>query len=46
MKEDSANMGQCIDVDLTRLYNLDLSTKEKPVMNVDDGLPVIPVRRP
>jgi len=23
-------------VDLTRLYNLDLSTKEKPVMNVDD----------
>jgi hypothetical protein len=46
MKEDSANMGQYIDVDLTRLYNLDLSTKEKPVMNVDDGLPVIPVRRP
>ena len=29
-------MGQYIDVDLTRLYNLDLSTKEKPVMNVDD----------
>ena len=36
MKEDSANMGQYIDVDLTRLYNLDLSTKEKPVINVDD----------
>jgi len=36
MKEDSANMGQYIDADLTRLYNLDLSTKEKPVMNVDD----------
>jgi hypothetical protein len=36
MKENSANMGQYIDVDLTRLYNLDLSTKEKPVMNVDD----------
>jgi hypothetical protein len=36
MKEDSANMGQYIDVDLTRLYNLDLSTKEKPVMNIDD----------
>jgi hypothetical protein len=36
MKEDSANMGQYIDVDLTRLYNLDLSTKEKPVINIDD----------
>jgi hypothetical protein len=34
--EDSANIGQYIDVDLTRSYNLDLSTKEKPVMNVDD----------
>jgi hypothetical protein len=45
MKGDPANMGQYIDVDLTRLYNLDLSTKEKPVMNVDDGLSVIPVRR-
>jgi hypothetical protein len=39
MKENSANMGQYIDVDLTRLYNLDLSTKEKPVMNVDDVFP-------
>ena len=29
-------MGQHIDVDLTRLCNSDLSTKEKPVMNVDD----------
>ena len=28
MKEDSANMGQYVDVGLTRLYNLDLSTKE------------------
>ena len=36
MKEDSANMSQYIDVDLTRLYNLDLSTKEKPVINIDD----------
>ena len=36
MKEDSANMGQYIDVDLTRLYNLDLSAKEKPVVNFGD----------
>jgi hypothetical protein len=41
-KEDCANMRHYIDMDLTRLYNLDLSTKEKPVMNVDDGLSVIP----
>jgi hypothetical protein len=36
MKEDSTNMGQYIDVDHARLCNLDLSTKGKPVMNVDD----------
>jgi len=46
MKEDSANMRQYIDVDLTQLYNLNPSTKEKPVMNIDNGLSVIPVRRP
>jgi hypothetical protein len=43
MKGDSADMGQYIDMDLTRLYNLDPSTKEKALMN---GLSVIPVRRP
>jgi hypothetical protein len=36
MKEDSANMGQYINVDLTQLYNGDLSIKERSVMNVDD----------
>jgi hypothetical protein len=36
MKEDSANTRQYINVGLTRLHNLDLSTKEKPVMNIDD----------
>jgi hypothetical protein len=41
IKEDSADMRQYIDVDLIRLYNLDLSTKEKPAMNVDDVLLVL-----
>jgi hypothetical protein len=41
-RRKTANMRHYIDMDLTRLYNLDLSTKEKPVMNVDDGLSVIP----
>ena len=36
MKEDSANMGQHIDMDPTQLYNLDLSIKEKLVVNVND----------
>jgi hypothetical protein len=36
VKEDPANMGPYINVDLTQLYNLDLSIKERPVMNVDD----------
>ena len=42
LREDCANMRHYIDMDLTRLYNLDPSTKEKPVMKVDDGLSVIP----
>jgi hypothetical protein len=36
VKEDPANMGRYINADLTQLYNLDLSIKERPVMNVDD----------
>jgi hypothetical protein len=31
-----ANMEQYINGELTERYNLDISTKEKPVMNVDD----------
>lgn len=32
---------QYIDLDLTRSYKLDLSAKEKPMMNVDDAFLVL-----
>jgi len=35
-KKASAKLRQYIDVDLQRLYNLDLTTREKPVMNIDN----------